>query len=210
MATWMRPGFTARAANPRAKVCLLAVRRIAACALVMQCLGPARAGDALPAQTALAPKPAYTPKGRQMERYKAFARVAKLPTILISNQTTLEVGGAVKADLNGLARLSAKEKEALAGQFGVPAGVVGKVIERAVKSSSSGGAQVAQDLRTAVIDYRFLEGEWGRYHPPAQGQQVKADALAALKAGNLSRAWELYDGLQRPAPPANLRIIAQP
>jgi hypothetical protein len=55
-----------------------------------------------------------------------------------------------------------------------------------------------------------LQGEWGRYHPPAESQKVKADALAALQAGDISKAWELYDGLERPAPPSNLRIISQP
>jgi hypothetical protein len=214
-ASIMRPGCAGVAVNRRANLGLLAVRSLAACALVIQCLNSVRAADTLSvktpgAQTAPAQKPAYVPKGRQMERYKAFERAAKMPAILISNQTTLEVGSAVKTDLNRLAQLSAKEKEAWAGQFGVPAGVIGRVMERATSNPLPGAAQVAQDIRTAVIDYRYLEGEWGRYHPPAEGQQRKTEALAALKAGDIDRAWELYDGLHRPAPPANLRVIAQP
>ena len=50
----------------------------------MQCLTPARAADALPAkepgsQPTPAQKPAYTPQGRQMKRYQAFARQAECP-----------------------------------------------------------------------------------------------------------------------------------
>ena len=203
------------AVNHRVNLCLLAVRGIAAYALVIQCLNLARAADTLSvtepvAPTAPAQKPAYTPKGRQMERYKAFARQAEMPSITVTNRTMLEVGGAVRTDLKRLGQLSGSEKAALADQFGVPAGVIGNVVERAAKNPSPGAAQIAQDIRTAVIDYRFLQGEWGRYHPPAEGQQLRAKALAALQAGDISKAWELYDGLQRPAPPANLRIVGQP
>ena len=211
----MRPGFTGMAVHHRAKVCLLAIRSMAVCALVTQCLNPVRAADALPVkesgtQTTPAQKPVYTPQGRQMERYKAFARQAEMPAITVTNKATLEVGGTIKADLNRLAQLSTQEKEALAGQFGVPAGVIGKVAERMATNAPPDAARFAQDLRTAVVDYRFLQGEWKRYNPPAEGQKVKADALQALKVGDINRAWELYDGLQRPAPPGNLRILGQP
>ena len=215
IASLVRPGFNGVAVNHRVNLCLLTVRGIAAYALVIHCLNPARAADALSvkepvSQNAPAQTPAYAPKGRQMERYKAFARQAEMPAITVTNKTTLEVGGAVKTDLNRLGQLSGSEKEALAGQFRVATGVIGKVIEGATNTPSAGAAQVVQDIRTAVIDYRFLQGEWGRYHPPAEDQKLKADALAALQAGDISKAWELYDGLQRPAPPANLRIVAQP
>jgi hypothetical protein len=203
--------------HDRAKVCLLAVRSIAICALVTQGLNMAQAADAVPVkepgtQTTLALKPAYTPKGCQMERYKAFARQAELPAITVTNKTTLEVGGTVKTDLHRLAQLSIQEKEALAGQFGVPAGVIGKVAERSANNPLPNAKLLAQDLRTAVVDYRFLQGEWGRYNPPAEGQKLKADALQAPQTGDISKAWELYDGLQKPAPPpppTNLRVVAQ-
>ena len=211
----MRPGFAGMAVNHRANVCRLAVRNIAVCALVTQCLTPARAADVLPVkepgnQTTPAQKPAYTPKGYQMERYKAFARQAEIPAITVTNRTTLEVAGTVKIDLNRLAQLSIQEKKALAGQFGVPAAVIGKVAERAAVNPPPNAAQFARDIRTAVVDYRFLQGEWKRYNPPAESQQIKADALQILQGGDISKAWELYDGLQRPAPPGNLRVIAQP
>ena len=133
-----------------------------------------------------------------------------MPVITVADKATLEVGGTVKTDLNRLAQLSSQEKEALAGPFGVPAGVIGKVAERAANNPPPNAAQLARDIRTAVVDYRFLQREWERYNPPTEGQKIKADALQTLQGGDLSKAWELYDGLPRPAPPGNLRIVSQP
>jgi hypothetical protein len=211
----MLPGLSGMAVHQRFRLCFLAMRSLAACALVVQCGGLARAADQPPAkesatQIAPAPKPTYTPAGRQMERYKDFARQVKLPAITVTNVAAIEVGDTVQADLKRLGQLSDREKAALAGQFGVPADVIGKLMERAATNSAPGADRVAQDIRTAVIDYRFLQREWEQYHPPADGQKVKAEALAALQAGDVSKAWELYDGLQRPAPPSGLRIISQP
>jgi hypothetical protein len=212
-----RPGFTGTAVNHRLQVCILAVRGIAICALATLCLAPAQAADALPdqapsEQATPAPKPAYSPQGCQMERYKAFARQAPMPSITVTDQTTIEIGGSVKADLSRLSQLSAGEMGALASQFGVPAGVIGKVAERAATNEPPNAAQFVQDIRTAVIDYKFLQGEWDKYNPPAAGQKIRADALAALQTGDITKAWEMYDGLLRPAAPApatSLRIVAQ-
>ena len=215
MTSLMRPGFTGMVASRWVNLCLLAVRSMAAYALTSQCPDAARAADALPVkksgtQTVPAQRAAYTPEGRQMERYKAFARQAEMPAITVTSTTVLDVGGVVKTDLNRLGQLSGSENAALGRQFGVPVKVINKAVQRATDNASPGAAKLAQDIRTAVVDYRFLQGEWGRYHPPAESQKVKADALAALQAGDISNAWELYDGLQRPAPPTNLRIVGQP
>jgi hypothetical protein len=140
-----------------------------------------------------------------------------MPAIQITNNATLDVGGTVRIDLNRLPPLSPQERAALADQFGVPAEVIGSVAERAASYQPQNAAQLAQDIRTTVIDYRFLQREWERYHPSAEGQKIKADALKALQAGNISTAWELYDGLRRPAapgiapppPPTGLRVVTQ-
>jgi hypothetical protein len=145
-----------------------------------------------------------------MERYKAFARQTELPLISVTSNTLIEVGGTVKTEVARMAQLSIRKKEALAGQFGVPVGVIEKLAPCVTNSSSPGADQLVQELRTAVIDYRFLQIEWDRYHAPVEGQQAKSNALAALQAGDLDRAWELYDALRKPLPPANLRIVAQP
>jgi hypothetical protein len=171
---------------------------------------------ALQAADAPAPKSAAEPQGHQMRRYQAFARQAALPSITITSEATLAVGTAAKVNTSELAQLSAHDMDALADQFGVPATVIAKLVQRASGNLAPGAAQFAQDLRTAVVDYRFLQGEWGRYHPPTEGQPAKADALQALQAGDIAKAWELYDSLgippapaiAPPQPPANLRIVA--
>jgi hypothetical protein len=153
-----------------------------------------------------------------MERYKAFARQAELPLVTTTNNAMLEVGGMAKTDATRLARLSVGEKESLAGQFGVPVAVIDKLVQRVASSSPLAAEQFAQELRTTVVDYRFLQIEWKRYHPPAEGQKTKAAGLEALQAGDISKAWELYDGLRKPqapaigtpAPPVNLRIVTPP
>ena len=101
-----------------------------------------------------------------MERYKAFARQAELPPITVATNVLIEVGGVVKMDVTRLAQISAREKEALAGQFSVPVGVIDKLVQRVASNSPPAADQLAQELRTAVIDYRFLQIEWDRYHPP--------------------------------------------
>jgi hypothetical protein len=219
----MWSGAADLAGNQSVLRCRSAVRRLSVCAALMQCLTLTQAADAPPARDPNSPptqaqQPAYIPEGRQMERYKAFARQAELPPITITNKTMLKVGGVVKGDAARLAQLSIREKEALAEQFGVPVGVINKVVQRGASSSPPGADEIAQELRTAVIDYRFLQREWDRYLPPAEGQKTKAAALEALQAGNISKAWEMYDGLRKPqapgivapAPPANLRIVTQP
>ncbi len=214
-ASLWQPKFPGTAAHRWVRVCQLASRGLALSALLTQGINPVRAADALPAKKTAAPnasaqKPAYIPKGHQMERYQAFARQAKLPTITVKNQTTLEVGGSIRTDLTRLARLSSQEKEALASQFQVPAGVISKVAENLGTNHPPNAAQFIQDIRTAVVDYRFLRGEWQRYHPPAEGQKVKAEARQALQRGEIRTAWEFYDALPRPAAPTGLRVISQP
>lgn len=153
-----------------------------------------------------------------MQRYKAFVRQADLPLIQITTNDLIEVGGVVEMDVTRLAQLSFQEKEALARQFSVPVGVIDNLVERVASNSSPAAGQFVQELRTAVIDYKFLQIEWDRFHPPTEGQQTKSNALAALQAGDLAKAWELYDGLARPgapaiarpAPPTNLRVVVGP
>lgn len=217
------PGAADLAENQSVLRCRSAVRRFAVCAALMQCLTLAQAADTPPARESNSPptqaqQPAYIPEGHRMERYKAFARQTELPPITVTSNTVLKIGGAVKGDAAQLAKLSIREKEAMAGQFGVPVGVINKVVQRGASSSPPDADQLAQELRTAVIDYRFLQREWDRYLPPAEGQKTKVAALEALQAGNISKAWEMYDGLRKPqapgiaapAPPANLRIVTPP
>jgi hypothetical protein len=185
---------------------------LAICAALVQCLASVQADDALPLRgtDAQVQKPAYVPQGRQMKRYEAFARQAELPSMTTTNNTVLQVGGVVNTDTTRLAQLSTHEKEALAGQFKVPVGVIDRLAQQLARSSPPAAGQLAQEIRTAVIDYRFLQIEWAGYHPPAEGQETKTAALEALQAGDISKAWELYDALGRPPPPTMLRVVDQP
>jgi hypothetical protein len=218
-----RPAAADALMNRNITLCRLPFSSLAVCALLICCAAPAQAAEALPVkhsgtQPAQVQQPSGEPQGYQMRRYQAFARQAELPPITVTSETTIEVGGVVKTDTFRLAQISTAEKETLAGQFGVPAGVIAKLAQRASDNPPPAAAQFAQELRTAVIDYRFLQDEWGRYQPPLEGRQTKTDALAALQAGDLAQAWALYDGLSRPqapavarpSPPANLRIVASP
>lgn len=215
-----RPGLAGGPANRTVSSRGLSVRSVAVCAAVVHCLTMARAADAPPARAPgseplrVQTQP-YTPQGRQMKRYQAFARSAELPLTIPTDKTTLEVGSRVKTDIRRLTQLSSQEKRALAEQFEVPVGVIEKLVQRVANVPHLEAADFAQELRTAAIDYRFLQGEWGRYHPPTEGQKVKAEALDALNAGEIGKAWELYDALGKPQapavappqPPANLRVV---
>ena len=218
-----RRGATDRIRTPSATLSLLSTRPLAVWAVLAHCLRlvdaaeivAAREPDSQPTQ---AQQPAYAPQGRQMERYKAFARQAKLPPITVTDNIMLEVGGMVKLDVTRLGRLASREQETLAEQFGVPVGVIEKLVRRVADGSPPAAGQVAEQFRQAVIDYRFLQIEWDRYHPPLGGQATRSEALAALQAGDITQAWRLYDRLRKPqapaigapAPPANLRVVPGP
>jgi hypothetical protein len=216
-------GADALTRNASAPWSLFAARPLAVWTAIVHCLASAQAAEvvtsrqhdrqASPVQEAPCP-----PRGRQMERYKAFARQTELPPITVTSNTLIEVGVAVKLDISRLGRLTAKEQDALAGQFGVPVGVIEKLVQQVAIGSTPDADRLIQELRRAVIDYRFLRGEWERYNPPAEGQKTKRDATAALQAGDINKTWELYDGLRKPqppaigapAPPSNLRVVAGP
>ena len=210
-----RPWAVSLARNGSGTRRLWTVLTLAICAALMQCVTLVQADDALPVrgpdtQTPRVQKPVYIPQGRQMKRYEAFARQAELPSISITSNTVLQVGGVLNTDTTRLAQLAPREKEALSEQFGVPVSVIDRLVQRLAGSSSPTAAQLGQQIRTAVIDYRFLRIEWERYHPSAEGEKTKAAALEALQAGDISKAWELYDGLGRPQPPGSVRVVAQP
>ncbi len=194
---------------------LLALSSLTASALLAAYPPVVHAADGLPVKESGARlsqvQTAYgEPQGRQMRRYQAFARNAELPQIMVRDQTTIEVGEILKVDASRLAKLSIREVESLAGQFGVPAALITRLAQRVSPTPPPDAAQFARELRTAVIDHRFLQGEWGRYHPGVEGQPTRAAALEALQAGDIPKAWVLYDSLSRPQPPGNLRVVTVP
>jgi len=148
-------------------------------------------------------------QGRQHPGYQVFAGHLALPSIAVVGETTLEVGGMTKFDVSRLDRLTLTQKETLAGQFEVTVGVVDKLLASFSNPASTDAAQLAGKLRLAVIDYRYLLERWTQYRPPAGEEKVKADALLALRAGDIDKAWGMFVDLPKPKPPVALQIVVQ-
>ena len=148
-------------------------------------------------------------QGRQHPSYQVFAHQFPLPSITVVDQATLDVGGKVKIDVSQSEQLSDQQKEALADRFEVPIGVVSKLLVRFSKQSPVDAAQVAQELRITVIDYKYLQERWRQYLPPIGKAEVKTNALQALQVGEIDKAWEMYVALPRPSAPTGLRIVSQ-
>lgn len=146
-------------------------------------------------------------QGRQHPSYLVFASHFALPAIIVVGATTLEVDGKMKIDVSRLDQLTTQQKESLAGQLEIPIGVVDNLLASFSGPAPTDAAQLAGRLRVAVTDYKYLLERWNRYLPPAGRENVKADALLALQAGELDKAWGLYAGLPKPAPPTGFQIV---
>lgn len=162
-------------------------------------------GQARPVQTAQNSR--AWPRGHEPPGYQLFARQVSLPAIVVVDENTLAFGEGVKVNMRSLGPMSIREKKALAGQFEVPVEVLDKALRRASTKTQSNAAQWAQELRTLVIDYKYLQDRWNRYRPPGGQEKLKANALEALQAGEIEKAWEMYDALPRPQPPGGLRVV---
>ncbi len=146
---------------------------------------------------------------RQHPSYQVFAGGLVLPSTTVLDQATLDVGGRMKMDVSRLDQLSTQQKEALAEWYGVPAGVVDKFQESFAQEPSSDATLVAAKLRVTVIDYKYLLEFWTKYRPPAGKDQVRSDALLALQAGDIDKAWGMFADLPRPKPPTKVRKVVQ-
>jgi hypothetical protein len=107
--------------------------------------------------------------------------------------------------------MSDQEAKIPAAELGVPTGLVMQVAKTASEEPAVSGAEVARQLRAAVIDFRFLLAELTCYHPLPNEQAAKEAVLLALLNGDLHSVWKFYCGLpwpQAPPPPQNLRIAA--
>ena len=144
--------------------------------------------------------------GRQHPNYQVFAGGLALPSIIVVDQATLDVGVRMKIDVSRLDQLTAQQKEALADWYAVPAGVVDKFQENFAQEGSSDATRVAAKFRIMVIDYKYLLEFWTKYPLAAGNEKIKSDALQALRVGNLDKAWKMFLDLPRPEPPLGLRI----
>ena len=146
-------------------------------------------------------------QARQHPAYQVFAHHAQLPSITVVEKGTLLVGEEVKVDISRWDQLPGHQKRTLADQFDVPVSVVDKFLERFANNAQPNMERLGQELRTQVIDYKYLQEKWARYIPPAGKEKSKADAFQALQDGDIDKAWETYLALPRPGPPDGLRIV---
>jgi hypothetical protein len=121
----------------------------------------------------------------------------------VIGERVLKVDGG-QLDLSGRDHFSVPS--ALAKKFGMPLNALNSVVGKLVDDEALRGSDLATSLRTVVIDYRFLEDRWNRLHPAGLALQIKKQGIAALAAGDVDRAWALFESLPRPQAPANLHI----
>ena len=145
-------------------------------------------------------------QARRHPSYQVFAGHIVLPSIAVVDKTTLEIDGKVKIDVSRLDQLAQPQKESLGSQFDVPIGVVDKLLVSRTDQAPMDAAQVAAKLCETVMDYKYLLEKWTRYRPPNGKEKVKADALLALAAGQLDKAWTMFLELPRPQPPTSVRV----
>jgi hypothetical protein len=134
-----------------------------------------------------------------------------LPAIRISApEQMVRAGPFAAVPLSALPALTAVQAKPLAGELGVPTGLILRTAQAASKGSAAPAEQFAQQLRAAVIDFRFLLAELTCYQPPADQQTAKSAALLDLLDGDLFKAWAYYRSLPWPAPPSSYRVVKAP
>jgi hypothetical protein len=145
-------------------------------------------------------------------RYLCFSNTAILPLIqVLAADGIIRVGNLGTLHLDRLSKMSDQEAKIPAAELGVPTGLVMGVAKMASEEPGVSGAEVARQLRAAVIDFRFLLAELTCFHPSPNEQAAKEAVLLALLNGDLPSVWKFYCGLpwpQAPPPPQNLRITA--
>ena len=145
-------------------------------------------------------------EGRRHPSYQVFAAQAQLPSISQIQIDTIEIGGRVKLNVGRALEFGPPQIAVLSEEFEVPRALLDKFQKRWLANPQANASQLAQDLRTTVIDYRYLKARWASYRPPLEGENAKEEALLALSAGDLEKTWSMYAALRKPVAPTGLRI----
>jgi len=164
-----------------------------------------------PQATASNAPAADTTAGWPKARFVAFSNSVVLPPIAVVSNTALQVGQSGPMVLTRESGNPGVDRKMVAMQLGVPVGVIDRLLERFAQNPEMEVSALAQELRAATIQFRFLLAEMTCYNPPAEGQGAKTNALQALLLGDLPKAQEIYVNLPWPAPPPaprNLRVVA--
>jgi len=147
-------------------------------------------------------------RGRQHPSYQVFVAQTLLPPIYAPDKSTIVVDGK-EISLRRNDPQPGNKKSAVADHLGIPVPVLNQALEQASSNPAFDADQAAQQFRTAVLDYKYLQDRWTRYHPPAGTEQLKAKthALQILQDGQITKAWEMFMALPRPQPPSGFRVV---
>jgi hypothetical protein len=140
-------------------------------------------------------------------RYPAYSFIAaqlSFPNIAAAGERVLQINGVARLDF--AAPNETQVTSPLAAQLRIPLAALTGLIRQLANETALTGPELAASFRTALVDYKFLEERWNKFHPAGTGLQVKQAALAALAAGDLERAWTLFEDLPKPRPPRQLKI----
>ncbi len=138
-------------------------------------------------------------------RYLCFSNMASVVAIRVSaSEQVVRVGASATVPLNAISALTDAQAKPAAGELGVPTGLIVRTAQLVSQDPSASAEQFAQQLETAVIDFRFLLAELSCYHPPPDEEPARKTALLDLVEGDLPRVWEYYRALRWPHAPSQL------
>lgn len=143
---------------------------------------------------------------RRHPAYQVFVAQMSLPAITAITNQTLSVGG-LTLGLSKADTIRLEEKNALTQRLQIPGEFFTALVQKLSANAQASGEELANQLRTSVLDYKYLSKKWAQYHPQTGGESVKTEALKCLQAADLERAWQLFMDLKKPAPPTGLKII---
>ena len=172
--------------------------------------GSTQAVTAVPAKTVGAPQATTPEQWRRHPSYQVLESRTTLPTIEVAAKGTLKLGDHLTLELARAAELPDEQKKALAAQFELPVAALDKFLQGLIAKPGLDTQQAAKELRTQIIDYRYLRERWNQYRPPPGQEKIKTDALQSLEAGDLDKAWQMFVALSPPAPPGQLQATKAP
>lgn len=147
---------------------------------------------------------------RKDPRFEKFVPDPALPEMVALDKTKLQIGRTFSLSMTALNTISVQEKDALAKLLNVPQTVVSNLIASCVKEQWADADTLGKELRACITDYKFLVHVWNEFVSLEQ-ESPKKEARAALAAGEVEKAWQLYPAPAsdhpKPPPPLNLRIV---
>src|SRR5262249_19902462 len=152
------------------------------------------------------PPQSFAETWRRHPSYQVFASRMVIPEISGRDARTLGIGSDIAFKLRQ--PLGARDLQLIAAHLNLSPMLLRAFLAQINFQEHLEAQQAARQLTTSITDYFYLREQWNRYHPPPELRKAKADALAALEAGNIQEAWRLFSALPRPGPPGGLRVTS--